>query len=280
MPRLAGIAAVIALLSALVLSAGGAGASVARADRGASLPRAGGVLIRTDSHEALPVHGGTVTSTNWSGYAVTPSGRGITAVESTFVVPSAGLLPPGFAATWAGIGGYSTSDLMQAGVAEDSLPTLPILGDQYYAWYELLPNAEVQLSGCSGDPDCTVSPGDAITVHIYQDSGKTWTISVVDAGNWSWSSNVNYASSGSSAEWILEAPTVEGLQSTLSNTGTTSFGNVSTYTAGGRTLTIAQGDPTQIDLSLGLFPEGTPSLLAGDGQSFNDCAYALSCPTP
>ncbi len=279
--RLAGIAAVFAILSALVCCAGGAAASRPRsAHRGAALPHAGGILIRTNSQEALPAHGGTVDSTNWSGYAVTPSGGGITAVDSTFTVPSAEIVPPGFAATWAGIGGYSTSDLIQAGVAEDSLPSLPLLGDQYYAWYELLPNSEVQLSGCSGDASCTVSPGDTVTVHIYQQSGNTWTISVVDNGNWSWQSDVNYASSGSSAEWILEAPTIEGLQSTLADTGTTFFGNTSTYTAGGQTLTIAQGDPTQVDLTAeGLLPEATPSSLA-DGQSFNDCAYASSCAAP
>jgi hypothetical protein len=66
----------------------------------------------------------------------------------------------------------------------------------------------------------------------------------------------------------------------LANTGTTSFGPTSTYVAGGQTLTIAQGNPTQIDLSPGLVNEATPSALASDGQSFNVCAYAQSCATP
>jgi hypothetical protein len=92
--------------------------------------------------------------------------------------------------------------------------------------------------------------------------------------------NVSYQSSNSSAEWILEAPTVEGLQSTLANTGTTSFGPTSSYVDGGATYTIAQGAPTQIDLSPGLLNEATPSALDADGQSFNDCAYAQSCATP
>jgi hypothetical protein len=279
--RLAGLAAVIATLSALVFSASGAGAAITRTHRATlSSPHSGGVLIRSNSHEALPVHGGTVDSTNWSGYAVTPSGGGITAVTSTFTVPSASIAPPGFGATWTGIGGYSTSDLIQAGVGEMSLPSLPEVGDQYYAWYELLPNAETQLTGCSGDANCTVTPGDSVTVHIFQVSGTNWMISVADAGHWSWSSNVSYQSSNSSAEWIQEAPSIEGLQSTLADTGTTSFGPTSTYVAGGSTDTIAQGSPTQIDLSPGLVNEATPSSLAADGQSFNVCAYAQSCATP
>ena len=73
----------------------------------------------------LPRHGGTADSLNWSGYAVTPGG-GVTAVNSTFTVPSAGLVPPGFAATWTGIGGYNTSDLIQAGTAEQSAPDNPV----------------------------------------------------------------------------------------------------------------------------------------------------------
>jgi hypothetical protein len=77
-----------------------------------------------------------------------------------------------------------------------------------------------------------------------------------------------------------EAPTVEGLQSLLANTGTTSFGPTSTYTAGGQSLTIAQGNPTQIVLSPGLINEATPSPLAPDGQTFNVCAYAQTCATP
>lgn len=238
-----------------------------------------GVLIPAHKGEVLPRHGGTVDSLNWSGYAVTP-GSGITAVSSTFIVPAAGLVPPGFAATWAGIGGYNTSDLIQAGTAEQSAPSNPLVGPQYYAWYELLPNSETQLTGCSGDPSCTVTPGDTISVDISNVSGNTWSISVSDSGKWSWSKDVTYNSSRSSAEWILEAPTLVAAQTLLAPVGTVHFGPTSTYTAGGATHTIAQGNPTQIDLGTGVVNEATPSALATNGQSFNDCAYAQSCPTP
>ena len=237
-----------------------------------------GVLIPAHKGQKLPVHGGTASSLNWSGYAVTP-GSGVTGVNSTFTVPSAGLDPPGFAATWDGIGGYNTSDLIQAGVESQSVPSNPLLGSQYYAWYELLPASETPISGCSSDPNCTVTPGDHVSVDIHNVSGDTWSISLTDAGKWSWSKNVTYSSSESSAEWILEAPTLVA-QTVLANVGTVPFGPTSTYTAGGATHTIAAGDPTQIDLGTGVVNEATPSALASDGQSFNDCAYALSCPTP
>jgi Peptidase A4 family len=259
-----------------ILSLIGAGSATAHARS------AGGVLIPQRAHARIPVHGGTVTSLNWSGYAVTPSTSNITAVSSTFTVPTAGLLPPGFAATWTGIGGYTSSDLIQAGTTEDSLPSNPLLGDQYYAWYELLPAGETQLTNCSGDPSCTVTPGDDVTVNISQVAGTTWSISMTDAGHWTWTKDVTYSSTQSSAEWILEAPTVVA-QSLLANVGTVAFGPTNTYTAGGTTNTIAAGNPTQLDLSplpiAGLLDEATPSPLASDGQSFNDCAYTTSCPT-
>jgi hypothetical protein len=270
------------LTTAIILVAMLTGASAAAAKTHAArthAQRGSGVLIPKTKGERLPSHGGTADSLNWSGYAVTPTGGGITAVSSTFTVPSAGLAPPGFAATWAGIGGYNTSDLIQAGTAEDSAPSNPLLGDQYYAWYELLPASETQITGCTDDANCTVTPGDNMTVNISQVSGNTWSISMTDAGKWSWSQNVTYASSGSSGEWILEAPTLVA-QTLLANVGTVHFGPTSTYTAGGVTHTIAEGDPTQIFLSPGLVNEATPSALASDGQSFNDCAYAQSCAAP
>jgi hypothetical protein len=235
-------------------------------------------LIPAHKGQVLPLHGGTTSSLNWSGYAVTP-GSGITAVSSTFTVPAAGLVPPGFAATWTGIGGYNTSDLIQAGTAEQSAPDNPVLGPQYYAWYELLPNSETQLTNCTGDANCTVTPGDTVSVNIGNVSGNTWSISVADSGKWSWSQNVSYSSSKSSAEWILEAPTLIA-QTLLAPVGTVHFGPTSTYNDGGGTHTIAAGNPTQIDLGTGVVNEATPSALASDGQSFNDCAYALSCPAP
>ncbi|HEY2563533.1 MAG TPA: hypothetical protein VGI44_07455, partial [Acidimicrobiales bacterium] len=242
-------------------------------------PKGGlGVLIPAHKGQVLPLHGGTTSSLNWSGYAVTP-GSGITAVDSTFKVPSAGLDPPGFAATWTGIGGYNTSDLIQAGVEADSFPSNPLLGNQYVAWYEILPASETPISNCTGDSSCTVTPGDSVTVDIHNVSGNTWSVSLSDAGKWSWSQNVTYSSSESSAEWILEAPTLVA-QTLLANVGTVPFGPTSTYTDGSGTHTIAAGNPTQIDLGTGVVNEATPSSLASDGESFNDCSYALSCAAP
>ena len=110
-------------------------------------------------------------------------------------------------------------------------------------------------------------------------------VDVGDSGHWSWTdTDVPYTSTHSSAEWILEAPQVDGLPTLVAGDGTSFFRPTSTYTVGsGAAQTIASGDPTQIDLTT---PEvstinlATPSALASDGQSFDVCVYATSCATP
>ena len=230
----------------------------------------------------ISVSGTTDDSLNWAGYAVTP-GSGITAVSSTFTVPAAGEVPPGFGASWAGIGGFSTSDLIQAGVSENDAVGGALLGGQYNAWYEILPASETPITGgCTGNvPSCAVNPGDKISVNISNAGGNTWDISLSDAGNWSWSKSLNYASTESSAEWIQEAPSLAGVQTLPPDVGTVSFGATSTYTQGGTTHTIAQGSPTLINESpVGIVNEATTSSLASDGQSFNVCVYAQTCAAP
>ena len=231
-----------------------------------------GRLIPAVQGAVLPTRNDTTSSLNWSGYATAP-GSGITGVKSTFTVPTVGAVPPGFAANWTGIGGYTSSDLIQAGTSEDEL-------DGYYAWYEILPASETQISNCTGDSACTVNPGDVVTVDIHNVGTNLWSVSLSDAGHWSWQQNISYASSESSAEWIFEAPTV-GVQTIPANTGTNYFGPTSTFTDATGTHTIAQGNPVTIDMGPGIgVNEATPSGLAGNGQSFNVCAYQQSCPTP
>jgi hypothetical protein len=242
---------------------------------------AAGALPSTQSgiNHLISVHGTTADSLNWAGYAVTP-GSGVTAVSGNFTVPTAGLVPPGFSASWAGIGGYTTTDLIQAGVSENSALGGEVLGGQYNAWYEILPASETPISNCSGNSSCTVNPGDKISVKISNTGGDNWEISLTDAGNWSWSTSVTYASSESSAEWIQEAPSLEDVQTIPADVGTVSFSG-STYTESGSTDTIAEGSPTVIEESpLGGVNEATTSALGSDGESFNVCVYAQSCTAP
>jgi hypothetical protein len=220
------------------------------------------------------VRNATVSSTNWSGYAV--AATGVTEVRSTFVVPAVQAGSQGYASTWTGIGGYQTQDLIQAGFSEEK-------GGKYYAWVERLPAAAAPISGCVGDAACTVLPGDKPYVRIYKKSGLTWNVTIVNVGHgdrWTWTKDVFYSSRQRSAEWILEAPTVGGSQAALAHVGKVIFGPTSLYKAGGVLRSIAGGNPVRITLDQAGTRQATPSTLAADGQRFNDCSYAATCAAP
>ncbi|HVU73827.1 MAG TPA: G1 family glutamic endopeptidase [Mycobacteriales bacterium] len=245
---------------------------------------AGAATLKATSHraliptkgEVLPMRNADATSLNWAGYAVT--GSTITGVTQSWIVPTAGLIPPGFSSTWAGIGGYTSSDLIQAGTTQDSLP---VGGSQYYAWWETLPDAETPItSGCTGaDPTCAIAPGDHMHVDIHQVGNNVWSITLSDNGKWSWQSpNISYASTHSSAEWIHEAPTFV-VQTILAGTGTTYIGPYNTYTDGSGTHYIKDGAPISIAMGPGVVNEATPSALAPD-SAFYVCAYKQSCAAP
>ena len=233
-----------------------------------------GLLQLVNPHQVLPTANDTVQSLNWSGYAsIATPGHPITAASTHYVVPSVSLYPAGFSSTWVGIGGYNTTDLIQAGTESDTAQTP-------YAWYEILPASETPItSGCIGDNACTVRPGDDMTVTITSQGASAWKIDMVNAGHWTWSLSLNYASTLSSAEWILEAPTVAA-QTVLANVGTQRFISTNTFTVDGVTKTIGQGNPVKILLSPGLLNEATPSALNPAGTAFNDCAYKQTCAAP
>lgn len=265
---LCGSAACAACAAAALFAA--SGGAHARAGDGRA-----GVLIPSSPGESLPLEGHTVHSANWSGYAVISKRHRITAVRGSFVVPKV-TAHFGFAATWSGIGGYNGRDLIQAGTAEDP-NSGGLYGKQYFAWYELLPHGERDLHNCTGDRHCRVQPGNRIFVAIKNVGGKGWMISMTNSGHWYWSKRVSYSSSRSSAEWILEAPSLGDAQQILAPVGTVHFGPTSRYTAAGDGHVITDGHPVKIILT----GEAKPSALAPNGQSFNDCAYRRSsCPRP
>src|SRR5579864_9182800 len=240
-PRLLAAFAVAAWL--LVQLSPGASAQQAQQARFRAQQPSHHTLIPAVPGLSLPVKAATVSSLNWSGYAeVAPAGSHITAVSGNWTVPAVQLVPPGFSAAWTGIGGYNTQDLIQAGTTQD---TLPIGGPQYFAWYEILPAAETPISGCTGDTSCTVRPGDAVSVSITSLGGDQWHISMGDAGHWSWGLTLTYASTESSAEWILEAPTLVA-QTLLANVGTATFDPNNSFVIDGASKNIAQGNPVAI----------------------------------
>lgn len=140
-----------------------------------------------------------VQSQNWSGY--TAYGGPFTAARGTFTVPtvSSGGQDADLS-EWVGIDGADNQSLIQAGVIE--AVGGPGGTTQVEAWWEILPAAATSISSMD------VSPGDSVTVTIWQVSGTTWGISVADkTSGQQFSTKQSYDGPGQSAEWIVEAPT-------------------------------------------------------------------------
>jgi hypothetical protein len=155
---------------------------------------------------------GYQTSENWSGYEE-DNGTGVaddTSVTGTFTVPSlyAGDPTGDYMAEWVGIDGVANANLIQAGITEES--TSPTTFG-FFPWWEILPAPSVDVYS----PDFTgMEPGDTFTVTISEATSTTWTIDMDDVTqSEDFTTTQTYPPSGTSetsAEWIVEAPTVEG----------------------------------------------------------------------
>lgn len=169
--------------------------------------------------------GGTICwgSSNWSGYALSTTSPSslpcvpgstvnYTSVSGSWTVPAVSGSGTSYSALWTGIDGFTNSSLIQSGTEQDVINGVP----RYDAWWEILPAPETVI------PSIKVNPGDAITVTITKGAGSSWTISLTD-GAQSFSTTQSYSGPGTSAEWVVEAPTVGGRIATLAHYGSALF---------------------------------------------------------
>jgi hypothetical protein len=156
-----------------------------------------------------------IYSSNWSGYVLAnyETNKTYTSAAGTWTVPSVtapAVKSAGYSSSWIGIGGFCENSncnpgdgtLIQLGTESDVNSSGKA---NYYAWYEMLPQAETEIRGF------TVAPGDNITATLALQSvtrgRQTWKLALTDAAKHvSWSTDVQYQSSELSAEWIEEAP--------------------------------------------------------------------------
>src|SRR5579862_4353119 len=208
-------------------------------------------------------------SQNWSGYEAT--GGTYTAVSGTWTVPQVdGASAAGADATWVGIGGVQSRDLIQAGTEATATGSGRV---RYDAWVETLPQV-------SHPVPLPVSPGDSVSVSISEQSPGQWLVNLKDStSGQSYQVTEQYNSSHSSAEWIEEAPSGGRQQVPLDNFGTVSFSDASAV-KNGQTVTPAQASAqpiTMIDFSRQ--PAATPSALGSDGKTFSVSRTGSISPT-
>ena len=167
---------------------------------------------------------------------------------------------PAADATWVGIGGVSSTDLIQAGT------DATVQGGQvsYTAWVETLPQASQTVP-------LSVSAGDSVSVSISQQPDGTWQIGIRDTTTGqSYQKSVTYASSRSSAEWVEESPVAgRRLLLPLDNFGTVTFTGASTVEDGQQRSIAQAGGQSITMLNTTGQPLAQPSALGADGISFS-----------
>jgi len=185
-------------------------------------------------HDSAAISSGD--STNWAGYVAT--GGTFTGVTGTWIVPT---VSPGSSlsadASWVGIGGINSTDLIQAGTQAVETGNSIV----YEAWVETLPNPSQPLS-------LTVKPGDSVTVSITQESTGIWLINFTDnTTGINNSETINYSSSLSSAEWIEERPEINNFLPTLDNFSSVGFSGA-TATENGSSVPLGQLTLQKLDM--------------------------------
>ncbi len=142
------------------------------------------------------------SSANWSGMVVAKDARAINRVSAQWIVPH--VLPSSrsaYSSAWIGIDGFSNNNLIQTGTSHDYVNGKA----SYQAWWEILPAAETVIPH-------PVYPGDRIQASIAKlGGGNRWVIRMRNATqNWTFTTVQSYSGPQSSAEWIVEAPQLNG----------------------------------------------------------------------
>jgi hypothetical protein len=210
------------------------------------------------------------TSTNWAGYAAatklsSPKKNSVSAVSGTWIVPTIQSTPDdSFCAIWVGIDGYGSPTVEQIGTEHDWSSG----AQQDYAWFEMYPGGSYLINGFP------LNPGDVISASVVYSGNSIFTLKIYnDTQQVFVTIPTQYTKSSvaarSSAEWIVEAPYLNGILP-LSDFGTIYLWGC-TANIQGSTAPIKnskwQNTGIQMVTDNGT-PKATPSTLLPDGGSF------------
>jgi len=194
---------------------------------GCALTSAAAVAARgaDAASSSTPASGGAgqaSVSTNWAGYVATRAGgAGFTSVSGSWREPSAtcGRGHETDSAVWVGLGGYSEASrgLEQIGTDDDCTRAGAAV---YKSWFELLPAEPVDLP-------LAVHPGDEIDASVtIKGDGVTLRIRDDATGAHRSLTRRSRHIDGSSAEWIVEAPSACVNEHSCQVLALTDFGQV------------------------------------------------------
>jgi hypothetical protein len=190
----------------------------------------------------------TITSTNWSGAVVfAPAGTSFQWVMGEWVIPDVDAPTDNqwyYVASWVGIDGDGSGDVCQAGIGSAVYQSGTAVTKEFYVWWEWYPLPEVQITSLP------ISPGDMVTFLLCAVPGAGTTSAIVYISNITTgaSTSVKFTAPagtklvGNSAEWVVEAPTVNGQQSATADFGEVFFSECEADTTAGVVVDGGTGD--------------------------------------
>ncbi len=207
---------------------------------------------------------GAMGSANWAGYVAMNSTY--KEVHGSWIVPTPTITSNSATscdASWIGIGGMKSHDLIQSGTAAEVANG----AIKYSAWYELLPSGPVTLP-------VTIHGGDSVTATVAEQSANTWLITFVNnTTGQKYQTTVNYTSSYSSAEWVEEMPLNGPVGAStsfiaLDDFGTANFSN-SFANDGTSEKNLVDLGAQKINMTSGSQILASASEIASDGSCFS-----------
>ncbi|HJU15329.1 MAG TPA: G1 family glutamic endopeptidase [Stellaceae bacterium] len=226
-----------------------------------------------------PSAAGAQASTNWSGGVVfAPAGRSFKWIEGDWVIPNIDAPSTNqwyYCANWIGLDGDGSGDVCQAGVECDVFRCGNTLAHAYYPWWEWFPLAEVQIT------NFPIEPGDLVSVLLCT-SGADATAASVFFANRTTGAATSFAFNapegtrlvGNSAEWVVEAPTVDGAPGALADYGEVFFSVCEAFLTDNTTVAGGTGDA--ISLTVGGTTLSDGALIS---PTVIQCLYAGTAPS-
>jgi Peptidase A4 family len=201
-------------------------------------------------------------SSNWSGYMA--NGSNFTGIAAQWTVPEviSNNQTKSGDATWIGIGGITSNDLIQIGT-QNTISSAGKVSSS--AFYEILPAAPRKID------DISIIPGTLVAASIKQINSGLWLVNITNlTANESFNAYLIYNSSRSSAEWIEEDPTSAPNQLlALDDFGTVSFSS-GTASKGGSSASISSYSSQPITMvNQSNIIKSKPSSLTDGGSGFS-----------
>jgi Peptidase A4 family len=193
----------------------------------------------------------TVTSDNWSGYAVHQAGTTFRTATATWRQPTASCLSAdeSYSSFWVGVGGYrKTANALEQIGTELDCQTDGVATSS--AWYELVPSNSHKIN-------MAIDSGDRLSASVtVQNAHVTVTFADLTRHSSFTRTIVDHTLDVTSAEWIAEAPSDCSTSDTctvlpLANFGTVQFLRARALSTTGQAASLATSPWTKTKLVLG-----------------------------